>query len=935
MSLFRGYTQQRGFKPITVPDPAEKIRQQGRRKTQYMQAALNAQNKQTARLVNAMRYNANAEEKAAEENFKLQQEYGDILAKAKMKQYDTIIAREQNESKANEERLKSILSFTQTGLQAFQQIQQQRAADNLETAQILQIKYGIGSYKTNLIRNADAAIFESGTENLEWAREAGLEGTPWDVIMDIRNADGATIHAINKLHAVQVAREFAGYLTDNDDREVELYPGAKLSLNNATRPEDYTAVQRILLSEYIKDAKERGGWKDPKLLVLSGADGILNRIMAEHYGNWNVGRQKATDEQLEKDASFQLVASMDADANYRNGLTEGLPGLYKYAERIAINSARVRTRGKSQKYTGQEMQVALDRAGETLFKGLENGDIDPFLLLGLDKLRVPHSGSDTPVFISDITPYWRDTVMPMVKDAINKKLKVLNVDIPEKLKADDVRTSMDLFELLSNTDTPLTLKDLGETLETLRNRGLTLSSNLVAKSIADTTLARDNRIILAQYEVMKDSGEVITPTMIEALKAPAELKARLLKDAEQENGFLPYERSFDTKGRPIVVPNKNYTYQKEENKRRLNGLIENAPQAALDLADTKYKTAYKAHMAKHGSHPPTAQDKILAHEHAESLLTKEFNDALVGKGDFAPVTVNGIKYFAALKPSTNTTTVEHEFTEIQALAAMGFPVTRHTTIIEKQKLTSIVNKINKGETVSTPNMARTTLSIIGGDSNIYTLYKNQIEHHNEFAAQQGLPLIPEITNNDWIERNKEALTPITDQVRWYLNCPNPASINLCYAKSNQPIPYINKEQDKLKTLIFEKSGGNYDTDGLSNLTLREVRQHFEENKGYRAGAYNITLEQFNKATENMSDAIKFSEGTQDLIFDYLSKNGLIDLDDLDELDKNIGAQAMSNIKNPSNNFHDYISLGVWREIQRRLPQHLWPPNYVPTGVSYA
>ena len=37
---------------------------------------------------------------------------------------------------------------------------------------------------------------------------------------------------------------------------------------------------------------------------------------------------------------------------------------------------------------------------------------------------------------------------------------------------------------------------------------------------------------------MKDSGEVITPTMIEALKAPAELKARLLKDAEQENGFL-------------------------------------------------------------------------------------------------------------------------------------------------------------------------------------------------------------------------------------------------------------------------------------------------------------------------------------------------------------------------------------------------------------
>ena len=138
-----------------------------------------------------------------------------------------------------------------------------------------------------------------------------------------------------------------------------------------------------------------------------------------------------------------------------------------------------------------------------------------------------------------------------------------------------------------------------------------------------------------------------------------------------------------------------------------------------------------------------------------------------------------------------------------------------------------------------------------------------------------------------------------------------------------------------KTLIFKKSGGNYDTDGLSNLTLREVRQHLEENEGYRAGAYNITLEQFNKATENMSDAIEFSEGTQDLIFDYLSKNGLIDLEDLDEFDKNIGEQAMSNIKNPSNNFHDYISLGVWREIQRRLPQHLWPPSYVPTGVSYA
>ena len=61
--LYKGYAQQKGFGAnlVKVPDPSDKIRQQGLRAMQGMEEQLAWNNKQATRIINTLEQNAQIE----------------------------------------------------------------------------------------------------------------------------------------------------------------------------------------------------------------------------------------------------------------------------------------------------------------------------------------------------------------------------------------------------------------------------------------------------------------------------------------------------------------------------------------------------------------------------------------------------------------------------------------------------------------------------------------------------------------------------------------------------------------------------------------------------------------------------------------------------------------------------------------------------------
>ena len=91
MSLYKGYAQQRGFDPIKVPDPSEKIRRQGLRALQQMNENFEFERNQARQIAQAFDDNFKLEENLRDQNFKDQQSYNEMMARAKFRNMEVSI----------------------------------------------------------------------------------------------------------------------------------------------------------------------------------------------------------------------------------------------------------------------------------------------------------------------------------------------------------------------------------------------------------------------------------------------------------------------------------------------------------------------------------------------------------------------------------------------------------------------------------------------------------------------------------------------------------------------------------------------------------------------------------------------------------------------------------------------------------------------------
>ena len=460
MSLFRGFTQQQGFKPITVHDPADKILQQGRQKTRHMQKTLDWYKRETQKLVNTMKYNASVEEKNFKDNFELDQEFGDILAKARMKKWKILADNERVEADSRDRDLKSILAFTQTGLQTFQKMKEQQAADSMEWAELMKLNNGVGSYKANIIRSIDDAEFEDKSKHIELQKRYSLEGVSWEAMRQIRKANGGQIHALNKLGARQLAQDMQHIIRDNADKKYEIAPGYEVSLNEVRNYQDARFILDKMLLEERAKAKERGGWKDPKLWIASGADKIWHQISAGYMRDWDSRQEQIEDQENQDDRFVQIESAVTATPDPATGIQVGVKGLIGVIEQSAIEKALLNSSGKRNKPTGEEWQEAYNQYGKDILEGVEQGKLNPSDFTGIDSLLVPHHGSKTPVLLSAASSYLGNAVIPKLLKAQGERKDQLFTNSNRQARTADAQALKDMKDEFRDNPTNFDLKQM-------------------------------------------------------------------------------------------------------------------------------------------------------------------------------------------------------------------------------------------------------------------------------------------------------------------------------------------------------------------------------------------------------------------------------------------------------------------------------------------
>ena len=385
MTLFKGYAEARGFRPVKIPDLSAKVRQQGLTKMRGMEQALAANRRQDAQIVRQLEREAQIEKDNNERNFQLKQGYGEVLAKAEWKRFEQGIKNERVKQKNREQDLKAILSLVPTGLKLVQAWDAKRKADIDVQAKDLYDKYGVGSKRFNLIRSwSDEALKEATNKEGFIISPNGERMSP-QLVNRIRSMGAYGTLKVHELTAQRIARSSLGYYLDNSNTKYTV-AGQEVSFNDAN--ED---VEDLILTKILNQRREELGEDFPSTNIWhgSGAHTIDENARAQMRKIKNQKRERQAKEE-QHDETLSTIKHL-IGRNNGQGVWSGPIGIqhsiFKYAggedaPREALSKARKKV-------------VA------AVVHGLQNNQLDWEDVKGLETLEITPRGSEKPKLWGD------------------------------------------------------------------------------------------------------------------------------------------------------------------------------------------------------------------------------------------------------------------------------------------------------------------------------------------------------------------------------------------------------------------------------------------------------------------------------------------------------------------------------------------------------
>lgn len=696
MSLYKGYAQQKGFGAnlVNIPDPADKIRQQGKEAMRGMEQEIEWNAKQADRFLRNFDENNRIEAQQRQQNFQDKQDYAQVLARGKWKNFETSIKNHEIRQKNQDAKWQAILSMTKSGAALYKMGRDHNRKVVDQFAEEIYRDYGIGADQFRQIQGLQEKVLNDNASLQGLLREWEVRGdVPIDVIARIRRGGGYMNLAVDKLAARRWANSTLPSAIANRSNEILNLPGMPkgFSLNTAKGPNLEIALQHLISDEMRKTDNEDGSKRfSNKILALagvSGADGSIARLKASFHSR---DAQKTADDEWGQRHNETINIIQDFI-----GPQGGSPDV---AGARGIQGAIYYFAG-GMDAPGPKLAASRDRVVDALDAGLRNGTVTWDQVRGLEDLRIypKGAGKEGVLWGTHFKAQW-NKLEQAGKAFYKNEEEGLELDTAH-LKLEGKTFYAEMQELVASGETNPEV--LGKLLGYAKQRGphFEAGRQFLSKAITQgkTTIndEKGKRVLLARAR----NGEIITPQEIDRWNFSDPIKAEVIAEVNKINHWLPQTGDNGTKERlesfidgelkTIIPPKSGYQH---------NSTHKDAKIGAMREAAIHYKIAREAGKSHEESYD-YAKSKIkdLMHEPGgrwhrmtDGQGVAYFND--FGAKDFKTIEINREQIGSELHKNPDLIYSKSyiepaELKEISALAHKGVYRPVHNTGLLIQSLT--------------------------------------------------------------------------------------------------------------------------------------------------------------------------------------------------------------------------------------------------------
>jgi len=837
MSRYRSYSKGGRFNPVRIPqNEAEKIRQQGLRAMQQSDQNYEFEAKQSRQVARVFDDNKELEIKLENQNANDQQQFADMMHKAKLQNLRVSIDDAQRKSaKGNQtlNNLKAIAAFSQQAGDAYMKVEGLRRKNIDNFLQEATLNYGLTWEVFNSYKKGDSALQASELDRNTLLNKLEFEqNAPKDVVNRIRRGGGYMTYAMNSQQAMRRADSLRVFLAQNSNELIEI-DGRKVSLNSAinTSPEILQRVLDKLTSRHFSD-KEGNPLFDAKVLGGSGAAKRTQEIHAE----W-VQRSAAYETknywQDRHDNDIVIIKQLTGN---KIGSTEviGAAGLFETAKMLAGDPTK-QTKAEYKR----NLKAAMKRVSEAATAGVKSGQIPWANVSNITHLKVgPGSGIDVPglqggksVLATKYFPKFANPIIEAAQDAENiAREQAEAAGVAHTLEGWDFNTKLDRYLASGERNNKLLNGMLTFAMQQGRGTGdgnnpWAIAVQKIQQQQAFHNNSINDRAGIANLTRRAERGYIITDKDIEMynLSYGATIKAKQLRT--KYNRLLPSKE-----GRDVLNDTVEATLNGLIDKKTRWGMSTTYPQAlafAKEEAMSHYMTFLQA-KGNDGNHADAlkyAADKMI------TLMNSNAGDWVVKSG------ANGIKEIAKFQAS-GVKTIELNRDKIHAILKADPNAIYTEEFFDTETLRSFSGKANRGlfpELLSRAHLIEsiTNSNILGIDA-IQAGLQRLINQEIAETGAATTKLLPD----SFVKQYKDISSHIGPAGQDICMSYNQVDINKACMKPRedgtigQPV-YIKPTQDKLEQV--EAEGVINGTNNTYTEFLKERYNVFLTNKD---GIYN-------------------------------------------------------------------------------------------------
>ena len=263
MASFKSSAGSVGFDPITTPDNARRIREEGEAKLRNLRDAYQQDIRNKQNYVSAVEAADAKTLQQIQNNQNLQRDFDRTYEEQLNKRYEQETEKARKEAAANITPLQRLSKFSQTALGLTKELVQKNKEDQQEFGQYLASEFNLSPDDLVALRQGEAELKAENTANNAVVERLKAAGATPDQIQAIRNLDGWRLYGAEISMAQSGGEKWNQFLNskENRDKKVDLGNGQMMSLSEALEGglgAEYRTIRAIHQAKFLKNYSRMG-----------------------------------------------------------------------------------------------------------------------------------------------------------------------------------------------------------------------------------------------------------------------------------------------------------------------------------------------------------------------------------------------------------------------------------------------------------------------------------------------------------------------------------------------------------------------------------------------------------------------------------------------------------------------------------------------------